>query len=158
MRLIEAAVVAHGATDALFISKQPLCFALCYGGGLAVTQAAHTLPPGARRALFLSASAVHFRSDFGGGERGVLFAAVFVAAAARARSVVAMFVFLLAHSARHYHHHFSAIFKNFANLGIFSATSVTSVLATNRLVRSKRWKPLIGVVLGHLFFQETLRG
>ena len=154
MHLVEAAVVAHGATDALFIAKQPFGFALCYGGGLAAT---HMLPSGARTALFLSASAVHFRSDFGGGERGVIFAAAFVASAARARSVVAMFVFLLAHSARHYEHHFSAIFKNFASAGIFAATSVASVLATNRLVRSKRWKPLIGVVLGHLFFQETLR-
>ena len=154
MHLLEAAVVAHGATDALYIAKQPLCFALCYGGSLAVT---HILPHGGRMALFLSASAVHFRSDFGGGERGVLFAAAFVASAARARSVLVMFLYLLVHSARHYHNHFSAIFKNFASSGIFAATSVASILVTDRLVRSKRWKPLLGVVLGHLFFQETLR-
>jgi len=98
---------------------------------------------------------MHFRAEFGGGREGLLLAAAFLAAAARARAVRFVFLFLILHSARHYCRHAPAMFENVASVGLFTSTSTASVLATERLMRvSGGQSVLMGAVLGHVAFQE----
>lgn len=86
----------------------------------------------------------------------MFLAAIFVVAAAHARAMRAMRVFLFFHSVQHYIQHRHLILESW-NVIVFSVSAVASVLCAERLVAHRRWLPLQIVVVGHVVFTEMLR-
>lgn len=159
MRAVDAFVAAHGATDVLLATRFPKLILAYSGTSIFLTP----LPPSTRTAAFLAASAVHFRHDVAkivasGRPRVAMFlAAIFVVAAAHARAMRAMRVFLFFHSVQHYIQHRHLIFMSEWSVIVFSVAAVASVRCAERLVAHKRWLPLQLVVVGHVVFTEMLR-